>query len=785
MENLIKSRKYNLDSEKNIKKIINNLEIGAGLFDSEGYLLNINNKCLKIFGIQKKPANLKKIHFLKVPNLPAPLKAKLKNQEIVKFKESIDLKKLKKTTGLEITKSGTITCKITLMPLELNDKITIYLFQLRDITNQAKIKEKLKKSERKYHSLFVNMTPGFAYHKMIYDSQGQPIDYKFLEVNPAFEELTGLRASEIIGRRATVILSGIKDDLVEWIKNFEEVTTSKKPIVFETYSEPLKRWYQVSAYSSQKVFFGTTFIDITKHKQIEEKYRGLFEKSPLLILLIDEGGTIIDVNPIFQKTFEKSRDSMKGQDLRDVHIFNPELVNNILTGDIQTPKDIRVRLKDSSTWYRLNVSLIETSNRKILQIIMEDISNEKIFEDLNKELNQTFLNFTDNSEHNISLLLQSCNKLFNADLTVYACKIQKEEDVEYFIITNKNKNKRRIVDLKDNFLVNTYFKLEVPFPTYFSNLKKMYPNDKFIKENEVKASFGRLINLKYGSKGILCSFFKKDFLPASRENIVLSLTSVALKNEFKQWKLKCKLEQQSQQLKEINRFKDTLISRMSHELKTPLISIKGFSELFIQKYSEEVNKKMLSIIKEIQKGAERLEHLVGNLLKTSKLQNEKISLNKRWVNLGDVVKRCVKGLEAVRERRGHDIMAKLNKEMNTFLDEEKIFQVFSNILLNALNYTPKGGLIEISSQVKDDYYLITFQDNGIGFTEKEKKRVFKQFGKIERYGEGLDLDSEGSGLGLYISKQIIELHNGEIWLESEGKGKGSTFFVSLPIIKEI
>ena len=76
------------------------------------------------------------------------------------------------------------------------------------------------------------------------------------------------------------------------------------------------------------------------------------------------------------------------------------------------------------------------------------------------------------------------------------------------------------------------------------------------------------------------------------------------------------------------------------------------------------------------------------------------------------------------------------------------------------------------------------EDNGIGFTEDEKEQIFKQFGKIERYGQGWDLGIEGSGLGLYISKKIVELHGGKIWVESEGRNKGSTFYFSLPIVRE-
>ena len=119
----------------------------------------------------------------------------------------------------------------------------------------------------------------------------------------------------------------------------------------------------------------------------------------------------------------------------------------------------------------------------------------------------------------------------------------------------------------------------------------------------------------------------------------------------------------------------------------------------------------------------------------------------------------------------------------TKFEKEQILHVLNNLISNAIKYTPTNGKIEIKSQIKEKFYIISIKDNGIGFTQDEKNRIFKQFGKIEHYGQGFDVYSEGSGFGLYISKKIIELHDGNIWMESEGRDKGSSFNFSLPIIK--
>ncbi|GAG99879.1 unnamed protein product, partial [marine sediment metagenome] len=97
---------------------------------------------------------------------------------------------------------------------------------------------------------------------------------------------------------------------------------------------------------------------------------------------------------------------------------------------------------------------------------------------------------------------------------------------------------------------------------------------------------------------------------------------------------------------------------------------------------------------------------------------------------------------------------------------------------------PPFGTVEIKTEIKENFYIISVKDNGIGFTEQEKEKLFKQFGKIEHYGRGSYISTEGTGLGLYITKKLVELHGGEIWMESEGRNKGSIFYFSLPINKE-
>ncbi len=138
-----------------------------------------------------------------------------------------------------------------------------------DITGRKQAEETLRENERKYRELFENMISGFAFHKLITDKTGNPVDYIFLEINPAFEELTGLKRTAILGKPVTEAIPGIEDDPVDWIGTYGKVVLTGKSVQFEQRSERLEKWFSVSAYCPMQGHFATIFEDITERKRTE------------------------------------------------------------------------------------------------------------------------------------------------------------------------------------------------------------------------------------------------------------------------------------------------------------------------------------------------------------------------------------------------------------------------------------------------------------------------------------------------------------------------------------
>ncbi|MFX1257724.1 MAG: PAS domain S-box protein [Promethearchaeota archaeon] len=242
------------------------------------------------------------------------------------------------------------------------------------------------------------------------------------------------------------------------------------------------------------------------------------------------------------------------------------------------------------------------------------------------------------------------------------------------------------------------------------------------------------------------------------------------------------IKREIRKLKELDQIKTVFISRASHELKTPLNSIYSAATLLSSLYNTIFDERANRLMRIILKGSERLEQLIIDLLDTSRIESGNIKLEKREENIGDIIKQCIDDTSYLIKDREQVINFDIERDFFINVDKVRIEQVILNLLTNAIKNTPPKGTISISLKDYKDFVDIKIKDTGVGFTTKEKMKIFKKFGKIERYGKGLNVNTEGSGLGLYISKEIVDLHNGKIWVESKGRNKGSTLIIRLPTL---
>ena len=242
------------------------------------------------------------------------------------------------------------------------------------------------------------------------------------------------------------------------------------------------------------------------------------------------------------------------------------------------------------------------------------------------------------------------------------------------------------------------------------------------------------------------------------------------------------LLKEMKKLKELDQIRNDLITRVSHELKTPLISVCGAIELLLNIYSDKFGKEELELLEMVERGGKKLRYLVNNLIDISRLKHKKLKLKKKPYDLAVIIKDSLKEFNFLIKKRKIHVNLNLPKILYANIDRIRVEQVIANLVSNAIKNTPPNGKIRVNLQEIEDWARISIHDTGIGLTKDEMEKIFTQFGKIERSGQGYEyLDIEGAGLGLYISKEIVNLHGGQIWAESSGRHNGCTFVVKLPI----
>ena len=221
--------------------------------------------------------------------------------------------------------------------------------------------------------------------------------------------------------------------------------------------------------------------------------------------------------------------------------------------------------------------------------------------------------------------------------------------------------------------------------------------------------------------------------------------------------------------------KEEFISIASHELKTPVTSIKAFIEMLLESLEEASDQANAGLMHKASIQIDRLANHINDLLDTTKISEGQLLLNKERFDLTGLIRERVDDLQHITS--GHTIV--LNFSANTFIqaDRERIGQVLTNLVSNAIKYSPKEGEVHVSSQSRQYDVLVGIQDQGVGIATEMKERIFERFFRVP---DTKLRNYPGMGLGLYISSGIIQRHGGKIWVDSE-PGKGSTFYFTLPV----
>jgi signal transduction histidine kinase len=228
-----------------------------------------------------------------------------------------------------------------------------------------------------------------------------------------------------------------------------------------------------------------------------------------------------------------------------------------------------------------------------------------------------------------------------------------------------------------------------------------------------------------------------------------------------------------------NRAKSTFLATMSHELRTPLTVVMGYSELLGEGVAGALSDKQKEYCHHIYDSGKHLLSLINDILDLSKVEAGKMDLELSRFDLKETLGKCFVLLGDSAKKRGIEFSENIDPAVGfVTADERKVRQVLFNLLSNAVKFTPDRGKIELSAKKIDGgMILISVADSGIGIDPKDADKVFEEFKQIDNE---YSRKYAGTGLGMPLSKKFVELHGGKIWFESDGKGHGSRFYVTLP-----
>jgi PAS domain S-box-containing protein len=766
----------------------------------------------------------------------------------------------------------------------------------RDRTNLA-----FGESKAKYRSLFESIDEGFCICEMLFDENGEPQDYRFLEVNPIFERLTGLQ--QPTGKTARDLVPNLE---IFWVEMYGSVVQTGKPIRFEQKSVAMNRWFDVNAFPISDAHnheFGILFTNITERKQAEVALResqALFEAFmrylPATAYIKDEDGRYMYVNPLNERLCDRPLVDWLGK--TDFELFTQaqaqqwrhhdlaalaageaiEIEENftqpdgenyfmslkfpiahpsgrqLLGGmslDVTERRQAEIALQQSEEQLRLasaaanlglwhwnmqNDRLVWTDQCKALFGLPPDIemSYQVFLDALHPEDRQRIdamrpvLENGQLSHHEIEYrtvwpdgtvrwLMARGSATYDADRKpissmgvifditdrkqVEAALRESEERARLAIqvahlgtwcydpstdLVELDERMRKIWGEADDTIA-------IPLPKI---LERIHPDDRQRVANVVGAALDPnglgTYEIDYrivwdnGRERWLSANGQAQFEGEGKSRRVIGFIGTALDiTDRKQVEAEREQLLQREQVaraeaERANRIKDEFLAVLSHELRSPLNPILGWTRLLqTGKLDPPRQREALATI---ERNAQLQTQLIEDLLDISRIIQGKLSLTAACVSLTFVITAAVETVRLAAEAKNIAIVLDLSRITASVLgDATRLQQVVWNLLTNAIKFTPNGGQITVELRQIDQLAQIRVIDTGKGISPSFLPHVFEYFRQADstttrKFG--------GLGLGLAIVRQIVEMHGGTVKAESLGENQGATFTIQLPVIQQ-
>ena len=639
---------------------------------------------------------------------------------------------------------------------------------VRDASERKRAENLLRASEEQHRLLIQNSLSAIAVHKIVLDESGRPIDYVFLNANPAFERHTGLCAEDVIGRRVTEVLPGIAG--APFIEIYGKVAITGESVSFEQYAEPLGRHYFVNAYRVAEGQFATVFVDVSERKlaeqalsESEKRLRSITDAAQDAILMMDIRGAINYWNPAAESMLGYSPAEALGMNLHELlapdafleshRAAFPEFIRTGRGNAIGKTLELAARRKDGQEiQVALSLSAVSVSGEWLAVGILRDITERIRVENALRRSEELYRTLVENidADHTILTVNPAQARMFH-------------KPAESF----RGKKCFREFEHRESVC------------EHCPGVQAMAKGQAAMAETEGVRDDGSRFFAKLKVFPLLLEGNETAFV-----ELVEDITE-RKRAEKRQEQYTVALEGQKRAIEELygaaevaNRAKSEFLANMSHEIRTPMTAILGYADLLAGQLEDPSHLDALDIIR--RNGAHLL-NVVNDILDLSKIEAGKLRVERRACSPAAILADVVSLLRVRADGKGLALKLEFAGPMPeaVWTDSARLRQILLNLVGNAIKFTEIGDVRVVARLARGDApqpkLVCEVVDTGIGMTTEQVENLFRPFQQADA---STSRKFGGTGLGLAISKRLAEFLGGDITATSQ-PGRGSTFVLTI------
>ncbi|MFD1141205.1 PAS domain S-box protein [Larkinella insperata] len=661
---------------------------------------------------------------------------------------------------------------------------------------QARAELTRRQSEEKYRTLFNSIDEAYVFCQILTNAAGQPVDYRFLEMNPAFERLTGLPIAGVLGKTARQVLPDLEDS---WIETYGRVALKGETVRFENRVGQLDRWYDVYAGpvgGGGSGLFAVVFKDITERKRQQTHQVLLAEITEAIAEEVDVHQIMSIVGEKLMRTFpissfsiweirpqvdEACRRFMWAKEALELpqraHLsafFSPEAIRRLRQGE-------NVIIADTQTDARANAPAFKALN--IGSYLGLPYRQQVSWQSMLVLFSPIAYGWQPDQ---IALLTDVMNRLLprieraqaeaalrasEARLTAFFDSLPigvAEVDTQGRLLL-ANREMQRF--LPTGLIPSQDKDRHDRWRAYHADGRRLWPDEypgaRALRGERVVPGIEMLYTPEEGGP-----IWTRMAAVPIRDDEGRVMGMVALISDISG------LKQAEEALKEASRRKDEFLAMLAHELRNPLASIRLGMGL-LDYAPDPVLEQTVNLI---NGQVDHLVRLVDELLDVSRISRGKIQLKPERLELGALVARSVETMRPQFEAQQRQLHYRaLDRPVYVQGDATRLSQVVTNLLVNGLRYTKEQGQVWVSLTVQDRQATLRVRDNGIGLAVDQLTTIFELFVQVDT---SLARQQGGLGIGLTLVQRLVEKHGGRVEAHSPGLGKGSEFVVYLPLLEE-